>query len=342
MNKPYIYDLSPTELSAWLEEQQEAPYRLRQIRQWLWRGCNSADDMTDLPKGIREKMTESFRFDAMRLKERLQSQEDDTTKYIWQLADGNVIESVFMRYRSGTSVCVSSQAGCKMGCAFCASSMCGFGRNLSSGELIAQVALIAKDQGSRVDHVVVMGIGEPFENYDNLLTFLRNCNDPAGFNISMRRMTVSTCGLLPQMLRFAEEGLPFTLAVSLHAANDRLRSQLMPINHAYPLADLMKACRQYEKTSGRRITFEYALFKGLNDRTEDAEQLAAMLRGSLCHVNLIPANEVPGSDLHRSEPGAVENFARILQSRKIPVTVRRELGTDIMAACGQLRRMSTP
>ncbi len=338
MDKLNIYDLQPAELSAWLEEEGEAPYRLRQIRQWLMRGVTSPEEMTDLSKKTRDKLSEAFRFDGLVLQEKFTSKEDDTVKYVWELTDGNVIESVFMRYRSGTSVCVSSQAGCQMGCAFCASSQCGFGRNLTTGELIAQVALIAKDQGTRIDHVVIMGIGEPLQNYENVVRFLKTCNDPTGFNISMRRMTISTCGLIPQMLKFAEESMPVTLAVSLHAPNDELRQQLMPIARKYPLASLLDACREYEQITGRRITYEYALFRDLNDQEEHAKQLASLLKGTLCHVNLIPANEVPGTDLKRSEPQAVEAFAAVLAAEGIPVTVRRELGSDIMAACGQLRR----
>lgn len=341
MEKKFIYDLPAIEMADWLQANGEPPYRFRQIKQWLWRGAASADDMSDLSKKLRQKLSESFSFDGVKLIQKLSSKLDDTVKYVWQLADGNVIESVFMRYKTGTSVCISSQAGCRMGCTFCASSRCGFGRNLTAGEMIAQVAMIGKDRDTRIDHVVIMGIGEPFENYDNITSFLRACNDPSGFNISFRRMTVSTCGLIPQMIKFAEEHMPVTLAVSLHAPNDKLRSELMPVNRRYPLNELMKACREYTEKSGRRMTFEYALFKNVNDRPEHAEQLADLLQGSLSHVNLIPANDVPGSKLQRSDRQSIERFAAVLKSRGIPVTVRRELGTDIMAACGQLRRTST-
>lgn len=340
MNKPYIYDISAIDFADWLEKHGEAPYRLRQIRQWLTRGCYAPEEMTDLSKGLREKLRESFNFEGLKLLRKAESKLDDTVKYVWELADGNIIESVFMRYKTGTSVCVSSQAGCRMGCRFCASAKSGFGRNLSVGEMIAQAAIIGRDRGCRIDHIVIMGIGEPFENYDHVVHFLRSMNDPKTFNISFRRMTVSTCGLIPQMLKFAEEHMPVTLAVSLHAPNDSLRSQLMPVNRRYPIKDLMEACRQYERISGRRMTFEYAMFKNVNDGVKQAEELADLLEGSLSHVNLIPANDVPGSDLKRSDRQSIERFASVLKSRRIPVTVRRELGADISAACGQLRRTS--
>lgn len=338
MEKDYIYDMTASEIADWLEIEKEAPYRVRQIGEWLWKGCTSADEMSNLSKSLRAKLASNFRFDGLVLKDKKMSSLDDTVKYVWELSDGNIIESVFMRYKTGTSVCVSTQAGCRMGCAFCASSGLGFGRSLTAGEMLAQVALIGRDRRERIDHVVAMGIGEPLENYDNLLHFLRVLNDPAAFNISYRKITVSTCGLIPQMLKFAEEHMPVTLAVSLHAADDSLRSQLMPVNRKYPLAELMKACRTWVQISGRRITFEYAMFKDVNDSEKQAHQLADLLKGLLCHVNLIPANEVPGVSLKRSSNQATAQFASVLESRGIPVTIRRELGADIMAACGQLRR----
>lgn len=341
IKKKYLYDLSASELASWLESNAEAAFRVRQIRQWLWRGVSSFDEMSDLSKVLREKLSNAFYLDQLTLHERLDSAIDNTSKYVWKLKNGDYIESVFMEYKSGTSVCVSSQVGCKLQCRFCASTKAGFSRNLSHGELLAQVALIAKDQNTRIDHVVVMGIGEPFENYDNLIKFLRTCNDPTAFNISMRKMTVSTCGIIPQMQKFAKEDMPITLAISLHASNDDLRSELMPINRLYPLDELIEASKEYVEASGRRITFEYALFDGVNDSVEDARRLLSLLSGILCHVNLIPANDVPGSKYTRSKKENIDRFYKILQTAGMQVTVRRELGTDIMAACGQLRRAST-
>lgn len=339
--KIYLYDVSASNLADWLEKNGEAAYRGKQIRQWLWRGVTSFSEMRNISRVLRQKLEKDFYLDQLILLEKIESKLDPTTKYVWRLKDGDVIESVYMSYKTGTSVCVSSQVGCRMQCQFCASTKAGFGRNLSNGELLAQIALISKDKASRIDHIVVMGIGEPLENYTNLVNFLRTCNNPSVFNISFRKMTVSTCGIIPQMLKFAEEGMPVTLAISLHASRDSMRSQMMPINRKYPLEDLIEACREYINISGRRITFEYALFHGVNDSIEDAKHLAQLLSGLLCHVNLIPGNDVPGSKYTRSKKEKIEAFYRVLQAQHIQVTIRRELGTDIMAACGQLRRTST-
>lgn len=340
-DKRYLYDVEANELSQWIENEEFPPYRFRQIWQWLWRGVNSFDQMTDLPKDLRDRLAEDFVLDHVLLEKKLSSHLDETAKYLWKLHDGETIESVFMSYKAGTSVCVSSQVGCQMGCDFCASSKAGFARDLTTGELLAQVAFIGKDQGRRIDHIVVMGIGEPMQNYDHVVGFLRACNDPAIFNISMRKMTVSTCGIIPQIHKFAGEDMPVTLAISLHATTNRLRSSLMPINRLYPLEDLMDACRDYIDKTGRRISFEYALFSGVNDSPDDARRLVKLLDGMLCHVNLIPGNDVPDMPYKGSPKDRVENFRQIVQTGGIPVTVRRELGADIMAACGQLRRSNT-
>ena len=341
MEKRCIYDLKKDELASWLQANGEASYRLEQIRGWLKEGIRSADEMTNISKKLRNKLAASFRFEALKLKDKQESALDETVKYVWELSDGNIIESVFMKYKAGTSVCVSSQAGCRMGCRFCASARAGFGRNLTAGEMLAQIAYIGRERNQRIDHAVVMGIGEPLENYDALLHFLRLCNAPDFFNISFRKLSVSTCGLIPQMLKFAEEHLPVTLAVSLHAPENRLRSRLMPVNKKYPLEDLLEACDYYVQKTGRRITFEYAMFAGINDSRDCADKLASLLEGRLCHVNLIPANDVPGSALRRSSRDTIEKFADILKARHIPVSIRRELGADITAACGQLRRKNS-
>lgn len=336
--KPYIYDVSLPELTRWVETNNYEPYRVRQIRSWLWKGVSDSAELTNLPENMRDQLGEDFDFNGLELVQRLPSKIDSTTKYVSQLADGNLIETVYMKYRQGTSVCVSTQVGCKMGCEFCASSKEGFGRNLTTGEMLAQVALVARDQDRRIDHLVLMGMGEPFDNYENVLRFIKTANDPKGFNIGMRRMTISTCGLVPEINRFASEQLQVTLAISLHASNDEVRQKIMPIAKRYDLQSLMRACRDYTNKTKRRITFEYNLIAGVNDKDEHAAELISLLRGMLAHVNLIPMNEVEESEYKRSSPERVRRFRDILEDGGLNVTIRRELGTDIEAACGQLRR----
>lgn len=338
MTKPYLYDLDRAGWQVWLRERQLPDWRAGQICRWLSRGIRTLDEMTDLPLGLRAQLAESFTIEGLVLENKRQSSLDETAKYIFRLADGNVIESVLMRYHYGQSVCISSQAGCRMGCTFCASTGAGFGRSLTAGEMLAQVAIIARDSGDRVGHVVIMGIGEPLDNYDQLLDFLRRANDPAGLNISMRHISVSTCGLVPEMLKFTDEGLPVTLSVSLHAPNDAIRSRLMPIARRYGIDQLLAACRYHTERTGRRISFEYSLFSGINDRPEHAAELASRLKSLLCHVNLIPANEFAGGLYRQSRQPEVQLFLSRLTQAGINATVRRELGSDIMAACGQLRR----
>jgi len=313
-------------------------YRAGQIQQWLSRGISSIDEMTNLPKNIREQLAEDFLVDGLTVERKIVSALDQTTKYVFRLFDGNVVESVLMHYKHGYSVCISSQAGCKMGCTFCASTGAGFGRNLSHGEMLAQVSRIGREIGERIGHVVIMGIGEPLDNYDEVVAFLKAANDPQGLNISLRHISVSTCGLVPEMLKFTDEGLPVTLSVSLHAPNDTIRQTIMPIARRYSIDELLAACRRHIERSGRRISFEYSLFAGINDQPEHARELARRLKGMLCHVNLIPANEFDGGSHRQSDRRQVEQFQQILQSAGINATIRRELGADINAACGQLRR----
>jgi 23S rRNA (adenine2503-C2)-methyltransferase len=331
-------DLTLAGWQDWVREQGLPAYRAGQIHQWIARGIQSADEMTNLSRDLRGLLTSEFCFDNLHLEHKLVSRIDGTAKYIFRLADGNIIESVLMKYHYGQSVCISSQAGCRMGCTFCASTGAGFGRSLSHGEMLAQVARIARDSGERVGHVVIMGIGEPLDNYDNLVMFLKRVNEQDGLNISLRHLSVSTCGLVPEMLKFTDEGLPVTLSVSLHAPNDRIRQQLMPIARRYGIDELLAACRRHADRSGRRISFEYSLFSGVNDQPEHAAELAARLKGMLCHVNLIPANEFAGGSHRQSSQQAVRDFLEQLTRAGINATVRRELGSDIMAACGQLRR----
>ncbi|MDD2440950.1 MAG: 23S rRNA (adenine(2503)-C(2))-methyltransferase RlmN [Eubacteriales bacterium] len=336
--KRFLYDLDRRDWSRYIQEKGLPPYRAGQIASWSDRGVASLDEMTDLPLALREQLAEDFTLDGLELAEKLTSGLDDTAKYIFRLADGNIIESVLMHYKYGWSVCISSQAGCRMGCSFCASTGAGFGRSLSDGEMLAQVHAIARDGSIRVGHVTIMGIGEPLDNFEAVVRFLRRANDPRGLNISMRHLSVSTCGLVPKMIEFTDEGLPVTLSVSLHAPNDTIRRQLMPIARQYPYDSLLAACRRHTEKTGRRVTFEYALFKGVNDQPEHADELAERLRGMLCHVNLIPANEFSGGIYRQSRSPDVQRFLSRLTRAGIKATVRRELGADIMAACGQLRR----
>jgi 23S rRNA (adenine2503-C2)-methyltransferase len=336
--KQYIYDMDRSAWIEWVKARGIPAYRAGQLAAWISRGISRVDEMTDLPLDLRQQVEESFMIDGLVLENKLQSSLDETAKYIFRLHDGNVIESVLMHYRYGWSVCISSQAGCRMGCTFCASTGAGFGRDLTAGEMLAQVSLIARDCNSRIGHVTIMGIGEPLDNYDAVVRFLRRVNDPQGMNISMRHLSVSTCGLVPKMIEFSQEGLPVTLSVSLHAPNDAIRRQLMPIARQYDYERLLAACRRHVETTGRRITFEYALFNGVNDQPEHADELAARLKGLLCHVNLIPANEFSGGQYRQSRQPEVQRFLSRLTRSGINATVRRELGSDIMAACGQLRR----
>ena len=333
-----LYDRTFDELAAWAGENGLPAYRTAQVFRWLGRGVTTFDAMTDLSKDLRATLATSFRLDSLAVERKLVSAEDETTKYVFRLLDGNRVESVLMKYHHGYSVCISSQAGCRMGCTFCASTGAGFGRNLTAGEMLAQVALIGADCGARISNVVVMGIGEPFDNYAQLVRFLRLVNDERGLGIGMRHISVSTCGCVPEMVDFTDEGLPVTLSVSLHAPNDEIRKRLMPIARVHPIDQLLEACRRHVEKTGRRISFEYSLFQGVNDRPEHALELARRLRGLQCHVNLIPANEFAGGLYKRSRPDAIRAFQDVLVREGINATVRRELGTDIDAACGQLRR----
>lgn len=337
MNR-FAYDLILEDWKNWVREQQLPAYRGEQIFSWIARGIASTDEMTNLPRDLRQLLSESFDFAGMTVDDCLVSAIDETRKYIFRLSDGNIIESVLMHYHYGYSVCISSQAGCKMGCTFCASTGAGFGRNLTSGEMLAQVLRISRDAEVRIGHLVIMGIGEPLDNYDQVMAFLKAVNDPRGANIGMRHISLSTCGLVPEMLKFTDEGLPVTLSISLHAPNDRIRQQLMPIARTYAMDDVIHACQRHINRTGRRIVIEYALISGINDRPEHAKELAGRLRGMLCHVNLIPANEFQGGRYQQSGQKDVRAFLDILTQEGQSATIRRELGSDIMAACGQLRR----
>jgi 23S rRNA (adenine2503-C2)-methyltransferase len=292
--------------------------------------------MTDLPKALREIIRKEGHFAPPEVARKQVSREDGTIKYLWRLADGNCVETVLMQYHHGNSVCISSQVGCAMGCAFCASTVGGRVRNLTAAEILDQVIFTQKDSGLPISNIVLMGIGEPLDNYDNVMRFLQLVNHPAGINIGMRHISLSTCGLVPGIDRLAEEGLQLTLSVSLHAPDNETRSRLMPINKVFPVEKLLDACRRYFQTTGRRISYEYALIDGVNDTPAAASRLADLLAGTVAHVNLIPLNHVEESPLRPST--RVGAFQRQLEKRGITATVRRRLGSDIDASCGQLRR----
>ena len=313
-------------------------FRAAQIGTWLDGGCASFDDMTNLPLALREQLKEQFVIPGVAILRRLQSQQDETVKYLFGLSDGETVESVLMSYHHGWSQCLSTQVGCRMGCSFCATGMGGLSRNLLPAEMLAQIETAQRDRGIRVSSVVLMGMGEPLDNYNNVLRFLRMLAEPGGIHIGMRHISLSTCGLVDGIYRLMEEKLQLTLSVSLHAPNDEIRSRLMPINRRYPVEELLTACRDYIRATGRRISFEYAMIDGVNDSDACAVQLASRLKGMLCHVNLIPANEVSGKDHRRSSQQRLKQFSHILEQQGITVTVRRTLGADISASCGQLRR----
>jgi len=332
-----LRDLTIKEMKDFCESIGEKSFRAKQIFSWIYKGAESFDEMTDLSKALREKLKEHAYIGKLDIIRVQHSRTDGTRKYLLGLEDGNMIESVFMKYKYGNSICVSSQAGCRMGCKFCASGMDGLRRDLTPGEIAGQILTIEKDAGEKINHIVVMGTGEPFDNYENLKKFLVNVNDKEGLNISMRNITVSTCGLIPRIQDFSKEMKQVNLAISLHSADGETRESMMPVNRSYPVDDLLRACREYTDETGRRITFEYALVKGKTDTKEQIDLLAEKLRGMLCHVNLIPLNEVKETGLAGSNRKRAAEIAAYLESRGIPATVRRELGSDIDAACGQLR-----
>lgn len=337
-NRRFCLDLTEEEILKWCLDNGFPKFRAGQISKWLNSGVTDTSRMTNIPAAMRQKLEEDFLFSDMKIIDEFISKIDDTRKLVYLLPDGNIIETVIMRYKTGLSICISSQAGCKMGCSFCASAKAGFGRSLTAGEMAAQVLMAQDHIGEKIRTVVVMGIGEPFDNYDNLMAFIKIMNNPDGINMGARHITVSTCGLVPKIREFTKERLQVNLAISLHAPNDELRRELMPVASAYSISELMDACREYVNKTGRRITFEYSLFNEVNDTFACAEQLARLLKGLNCHVNLIAANEFPGGIYKRCTPKRVEAFRNALESKGINVTLRREMGSDIMAACGQLRR----
>lgn len=332
-----LRDLQLKETEKLIVSLGQPAFRGRQIFSWIAKGVTDFAQMTNVPKALREKLAEVAYIGSLTALRVQKSKKDGTRKYLFALKDGLMIESVFMQYKYGNSICVSSQAGCRMGCRFCASTRNGLERNLTPGEILSQIMGAEADTGEKINHIVVMGTGEPFDNYENLSAFLRLVNCKEGMGIGMRNITVSTCGLIPYIHRFAEDFPQVNLAVSLHGTTDEIRGGMMPINKKYSIRELMAACRDYTEKTGRRITFEYTLVNGVNDTDADGERLCDLLRGMLCHVNLIPLNKVEGAGFDTVSRRRAEEFQQILEGRGIPSTVRRELGSDIDAACGQLR-----
>ena len=333
-----IKSMTREELGAAFAAMGQPRFRAGQVFAWLHRGVRSFDEMTNLPKALREQLAGQYELTAPAVARKQVSAKDGTIKYLWRLGDGHCVESVLMRYHHGNTVCISSEVGCAMGCAFCASTKGGLVRRLRPSEMLDQVLFTGLDSGAPVSNIVLMGIGEPLDNYDNVRRFLALVNDPEGMNIGMRHISLSTCGLVPGIDRLAEEDLQLTLSVSLHAPDDALRSRLMPVNRRYDIETLLAACRRYFDKTGRRISFEYAMIDGLNDTPEMAKTLIRRLRGLPAHVNLIPLNRIEESPLQPSTRQAVAAFQKALDDAGITATVRRTLGSDIDASCGQLRK----
>lgn len=339
MEKKDIKSLYLEELEEELGQLGEKSFRAKQIYQWVHQKLAADfEDMSNLSKALREKLRQQYTLIALNPVEVKISKIDGTRKYLFRLSDGNVIESVWMQYHHGNSVCISSQVGCRMGCRFCASTLDGLERNLTAGEMLDQIYRIQADTGERVSNIVIMGSGEPMDNYDNVVRFIRLISHDQGLNISQRNITVSTCGIVPGIRRLAKEGLSVTLALSLHAPNDEVRKTLMPIANKYRIQEILDACQEYFEETGRRLTFEYSLVSGVNDNLEEARALASLLKGMHGHVNLIPVNPIQERDYVQSDRRAIEAFQHYLESQKIAVTVRREMGRDINGACGQLRK----
>ena len=333
-----IKSMTIEEIGAALKKMGQPAFRGKQIFLWMHKGVTSFDEMTNIPNGLREKLAETFYLSPPSVAKKLVSQVDGTVKYLWQFADGNCVESVLMRYHHGNSICISSEIGCLMGCKFCASTQGGLVRRLTASEMLDQVLFTQMDSGLTISNIVLMGIGEPLDNFDAVLRFIELVNHENGMNIGMRHISLSTCGLVEQIDALAKKKLQITLSVSLHAPDDEARSNIMPINKRYNVQSLLDSCRRYFRDTGRRISFEYAMIDGVSDSPQQAQLLASKLHTMAAHVNLIPLNTVEGSDLRASKPQAISKFQEILERNGIVATVRRTLGEDIDASCGQLRR----
>lgn len=327
-----------SELREELTSEHLPAYRAVQIYRWLHRGVETFAQMSDLPAQLRSWMEARYEIATAQIEKKQVSQLDGTVKYLFRLKDGEFVESVLMKYRHGNSICISTQVGCKMGCTFCATGKSGFSRNLAASEMLSQIQTASLDLGERISNIVLMGMGEPLDNYENVLRFLELVSSPEGMNVGMRHISLSTCGLVDKIYDLAQQRLQLTLSVSLHAPNDEIRNRTMPVNHKWNVEDLLTACRHYSDETGRRISFEYAMIAGVNDSDACARELAGRLRGILAHVNLIPVNDVAGSGYHKSSAERMKRFVAALEAKGIPATVRRTLGSDIDASCGQLKR----
>lgn len=330
-----------SELQADFGERKIEKYRAAQVYSWLYKGAEDFSGMKNIPAVLRERLDTEYFIEKLTVEKKLVSKIDGTTKFLFATRDGEHVESVLMHYEHGDSACISTQVGCKMGCSFCASARLGFARNLTPGEMLSQIDMISRECGCRVSNVVLMGIGEPLDNYDNVIKFLHLVNHEDGLNIGLRHISLSTCGLVDKIDKLSDESLPVTLTISLHAPNDEIRKQTMPIANKWSIKELLDACRRFIDKTGRRISFEYALISGVNDSKEDAHALGKLLSGMLCHVNLIPVNPIKEKNFQRSEKNAIKVFTETVETYKISVTVRRRLGADINASCGQLRAEST-
>ena len=333
-----ILNFTLEELQDWMKENKESAFRAKQVFSWIYKDVWNFDDMKNIPGTLKEKLKESFIIDIPKIVEVYESNVDDTKKLLLSMQDNNLIECVLMKYKHGNSICVSTQVGCRMGCKFCASTIGGRIRDLSSGEILAQIMVAQRYLGERISNVVLMGSGEPLDNFDNVIKFLKLVNAEYGLNIGQRHITLSTCGIVPKIIELADLNLSITLANSLHAFSDEKRRVIMPIANKYTIAEILDACKYYMNKTGRRITYEYSLVSGVNDSKEDARSLSRLLKDMNGHVNLIPVNEIKENTLKRPSKKTIEDFEGILKAHGIEATVRREMGSDINAACGQLRR----
>lgn len=333
-----IKSMTLAELKADFAVDGQPAFRALQVYKWLHRGVMSFDEMSDQSKAFRQMLSEKYYIANAVIEKKLESKLDDTIKYLFRLNDGEHVEGVLMDYHHGHTICISTQVGCRMNCAFCATGKSGFSRNLTPSEMLAQIQAAQTDAGIRISNVVMMGMGEPLDNYSNVLRFLELVSSDDGMNIGMRHISLSTCGIVDKIYDLAEKKLQLTLSISLHAPNDEIRSRTMPVNHKWGIGELLKACRYYCELTGRRISFEYAMISGVNDSDDCARELADRLKGTLSHVNLIPVNDVTGANFRKSSADRLQKFSQILSNKGITVTVRRTLGSDINASCGQLRR----
>ena len=333
-----LRDLTFEELENLILSLGEKKFRATQIFSWLHKGVTSFEEMTNVSKPLKEKLSQNYYVSCPKIVKKLESKLDKTKKYLFELHDGNMVESVVMYYNHGITICISSQVGCAMGCKFCASTIGGLVRSLTPGEILDQIIFASKDIGERISNVVMMGIGEPLANFDNVCKFLNIVNDERGINIGYRHISLSTCGIVPKIHELAKLNIPITLSISLHASDDNVRSSIMPVNNTYNISELLDACKSYQKVTGRRISFEYAIIKGVNDTDSHAQKLAGILKGMLCHINIIPVNKVEENSFEKPDMTRIKSFVNQIEKFGITATVRRKLGSDINASCGQLRR----